>query len=544
MPGDSPRRRRRSATVRPHGTRGPGPVVPRRHSSEARPARRARRRRDPRAPTPHPRSTIRVARSRLPAISSSIRSSIVPAQTSRCTCTTRVWPMRWARSVAWSSTAGFHQRSKWKTWFAAVRLSPSPPALSDITSTRGSRRLLEAVDDALALRAAASTPSRYRRSTSSSRSQVTRRARPMTAYCVKTSALSPSRDASRQHLGEPVELARAAGQRPVSAERVHRVVADLLEARDQGEHVAAPLDARRARGRGQHGRRSSPGRAPPARPSACRTRSSPAAAAGRAARPGRSCAGAAGTARSSAAARPRRGSRRRSIGDANRRRKPVRVPSRPGFRMCMIDHRSSSRFSTGVPVSATRWPAVDRTRRLGRARERVLDRLGLVEHERAPLDPDQQAAVARQQRVGREHDVPGLELLGAARCGRGRGGCGRAQVGGEPVQLALPVAEHRGRARRSAPAARAVGAIEQVGDQLHRLAEAHVVGQERAQPELAHPQTASPGRPSGTGRSGALEALGRLEPARRSSGSRSSADQLRRAPPLGSPTRPPSPRTS
>ena len=24
----------------------------------------------------------------------------------------------------------------------------------------------------------------------------------------------------------------------------------------------------------------------------------------------------------------------------------------------MIDHRSSSRFSTGVPVSATRWPAV------------------------------------------------------------------------------------------------------------------------------------------------------------------------------------------
>jgi hypothetical protein len=36
-------------------------------------------------------------------------------------------PMRKARSVAWFSTAGFHQRSKCTTCEAAVRVSPEPP---------------------------------------------------------------------------------------------------------------------------------------------------------------------------------------------------------------------------------------------------------------------------------------------------------------------------------------------------------------------------------------------------------------------------------
>ena len=40
-----------------------------------------------------------------------------------------VWPIRKARSVAWFSTAGFHQRSKWKTWLAAVRFRPVPAGL-------------------------------------------------------------------------------------------------------------------------------------------------------------------------------------------------------------------------------------------------------------------------------------------------------------------------------------------------------------------------------------------------------------------------------
>ena len=41
--------------------------------------------------------------------------------------------MRKARSVAWFSTAGFHQRSKCTTCDAAVRFRPEPPALSEST---------------------------------------------------------------------------------------------------------------------------------------------------------------------------------------------------------------------------------------------------------------------------------------------------------------------------------------------------------------------------------------------------------------------------
>ncbi len=64
---------------------------------------------------------------------SSIFSSTVPRQTNLWTSTFFVCPMRNARSVAWFSTAGFHQRSKWITCEAAVRFKPDPPALSDST---------------------------------------------------------------------------------------------------------------------------------------------------------------------------------------------------------------------------------------------------------------------------------------------------------------------------------------------------------------------------------------------------------------------------
>ena len=57
----------------------------------------------------------------------------MPRQTNLWTTTFRCCPIRKARSVAWFSTAGFHQRSKWITWDAAVRLSPVPPARRDST---------------------------------------------------------------------------------------------------------------------------------------------------------------------------------------------------------------------------------------------------------------------------------------------------------------------------------------------------------------------------------------------------------------------------
>ena len=58
-----------------------------------------------------PLVTISAAKALLCAIMSSMRSSSVPPQRNLWTITLRVCPMRKARSVAWSSTVGFHQRS-------------------------------------------------------------------------------------------------------------------------------------------------------------------------------------------------------------------------------------------------------------------------------------------------------------------------------------------------------------------------------------------------------------------------------------------------
>src|SRR5271166_579239 len=77
-----------------------------------------------------PASTASVS-PRLRASSSAIRSSTVPSAIRWCTFTVRCCPIRCARSVAWSSTAGFHGRSKWITWPALVRFSPVPAARTE-----------------------------------------------------------------------------------------------------------------------------------------------------------------------------------------------------------------------------------------------------------------------------------------------------------------------------------------------------------------------------------------------------------------------------
>ena len=84
-----------------------------------------------------PPPTTSSANERFDSINASIRSSTVPRHTNLCTSTFRCCPIRNARSVAWFSTAGFHQRSKWITCAAAVRFNPVPPALSDNTKNGG-----------------------------------------------------------------------------------------------------------------------------------------------------------------------------------------------------------------------------------------------------------------------------------------------------------------------------------------------------------------------------------------------------------------------
>lgn len=54
-------------------------------------------------------------------------TSIVPRVTKRYTTTSRFWPSRWARSIAWISCCGFQSESYRMTVSAALRLIPNPP---------------------------------------------------------------------------------------------------------------------------------------------------------------------------------------------------------------------------------------------------------------------------------------------------------------------------------------------------------------------------------------------------------------------------------
>ena len=71
----------------------------------------------------------------------------------------------------------------------------------------------------------------------------------------------------------------------------------------------------------------------------------------------------------------------------------------------MIDHSSASRFSIGVPVSATRCSAAQPPHRLGRPRQAVLHRLRLVEYHPAPLVAGQLVDVAGGGGVRAENQV-------------------------------------------------------------------------------------------------------------------------------------------
>ena len=65
-----------------------------------------------------------VARARLLSCRVRIRSSTVFSIVSLYMLTSRVWPKRWARSKAWSSSAGFHHMSTKITLLHAVKLRP------------------------------------------------------------------------------------------------------------------------------------------------------------------------------------------------------------------------------------------------------------------------------------------------------------------------------------------------------------------------------------------------------------------------------------
>jgi hypothetical protein len=147
-----------------------------------------------------------------------------------------------------------------------------------------------------------------------------------------------------------------------------------------------------------------------------------------------------------------------------------------------IAHSSDSRFSIGVPVIAMRTRAVERARGAGALRRRVLDLLGLVEHDHVPVDVLEHADVAAQQRVGGDGDVPGPERPA------GDGPLGpvvadHRHVGARSAQLALPVADDRGRADHEVGPVLLPGG--QQRDRHDGLAEAHLVGEDPPMPSSA-----------------------------------------------------------
>ena len=186
-----------------------------------------------------------------------------------------------------------------------------------------------------------------------------------------------------------------------------------------------------------------------------------------------------------------------SIGRAKLRWKRSREPRRPGLTMSMIAQSSSSRFSIGVPVIAS----VRRASRRRRARARLVagffTSCASSSSSRSQRTADSDVDVARGDVVRGDDDVAragDVDQLGAAEPltavvdvdAKGRR---------EALDLSGPLAGDAHRADDQGGAERIHAVLLPLGgehrDRLHRLAEAHVVGEDGADPEVAEqPQPA------------------------------------------------------
>ncbi len=124
----------------------------------------------------------------------------------------------------------------------------------------------------------------------------------------------------------------------------------------------------------------------------------------------------------------------------------------------------------------------------------VLEPLRLVEHQQTPFDLRQRFDIAQQQGIARDHEVE-LRQVGQRRAAIAAREHLHAQARQQARRLRRPVRGHRGWAhhqRRPLPApGRALAG--DVGQALHCLAQAHVVGQHAA--EAVAPQEIEPGHP-------------------------------------------------
>jgi hypothetical protein len=131
-----------------------------------------------------------------------------------------------------------------------------------------------------------------------------------------------------------------------------------------------------------------------------------------------------------------------------------------------------------------------RSRGTRSGRRGVLDVLRLVEDHCRPVELAEELGVAPEQAIRREDDGASRAAERTSRS-RALGAVVRhhLQRGSEALDLALPVADHGcgcDEERGGLGALPALSSMKEERQELHRLAEAHVVGEARAETERAH----------------------------------------------------------
>ena len=175
---------------------------------------------------------------------------------------------------------------------------------------------------------------------------------------------------------------------------------------------------------------------------------------------------------------------------------PSRVPSRPGLTRSSSAHRSASRFSTGVPVTAMPLAA---SAACGRPRPPWSRRSSPPAPRRArpgATGPRRSAAASRASSAyvvtSRSQAGDGRRRTPCRAAAPRRGARAPAGPAVNRAGLALPVADERHRADQQRRRAGALPADQR--QQLHRLAQAHVVGEHAADADLLEER--QPGQPA------------------------------------------------
>ena len=277
--------------------------------------------------------------------------------------------------------------SRRNTLSAAVRLRPVPPARSETSITGGPLSLWNCATTAA--RSRVDAVEAHERQVRVAQ-HAARRGRAATSTARTRAPCGPRRPPPRGSRAAPRASPSARSRAPGTRPGGRRPGAAAAAPRAPGTRCRPRRSARRRPRASRRGPRRRP-RARRRASSTCSTTSVRGGSSGATSRFSRRSTNGRMRARSrSAAAGVARGDRPRiALVEV------ARPPSQPRDRKWNWLHSSSSRFSTGVPVSASAEPAGQAMRRARDLAVGVLDRLRLVEHDAVPVD----RARARRRRA-------------------------------------------------------------------------------------------------------------------------------------------------